>query len=215
MARKARAGDAATNARKRYYRDAERYLKLAGKTFGATSARYRSMARIRLQEALNTYTKATTQEFAKPIQAIANALGVDLNAQRDIMKQRTVEMENHIRERAIKQSGKATRKGLTDEQLRQREAQALFNTDIGSRIIGGTVELWVTNARIDTETGTKIDNKRILPILFEKFGVDNLADLIQKFTDIAGESLYSSVGNDAFYENAKVTIQTYVRKYML
>lgn len=209
-------GDMATNARKRYYRDAERYLKQASQNFGATAERYRTLARERLSDALNTYSKNTTQAFSKPIQRIANALGVDLSSARDAIKERSDSEERRIRERAIseEQSNKATRAGLTREELRQREARTLLNSDIGSRIIGGTVDLWGKDARIDTETGTKIDNKKILNVLYDRFEVDNLADLLTKMEEIAGESLYASPDDKAFYESAKITIQTYVRMHM-
>lgn len=210
-------GDIATNARKRYYRDAERYLKQAEKATGATKEKYREMARIRLDEAINTYTKKTTQNFSKPIQRIANELGVDLNERREQIKSRTDAQEKAIRERAISEtrSREATRTGVTAEELRQREARAIFNTDIGSRIIGGTVEIWNQPgvAQVTDENGqTKIDKRKILPAIFDFFKIDNLADLISKIVDIIGDFLFKSPDNEAIYESAKIGIQRYVKQ---
>ena len=90
MARASRpTGDKATNARRRYYRSAERYLKQAQNAVGAYAAKARALAQIQLENALKTYSKNTTQSFAKPIQRVANALGVDLNQKRQEIKQRT------------------------------------------------------------------------------------------------------------------------------
>ena len=213
MARKQRAGDTATNARKRYYRAAERYLKQAQNAIGATAARYRALAEIRLKEAISTYTKETTQRFSKPIQRIANALGVNLSEERETIQQRTKAQEEQIRKHAIDQSLKATVKGTKDtDSLREREARAILNSPIGSRVIGGTVEIWEDQARVVTEDGkTKIDNKKILPALYDYFEVDNVADLLDKVEDIAQDSLYANPDNEAFYESAKVIIQTYIK----
>ena len=204
-------GDMANNARKRYYRDAERYLRQAENSTGATAARYRSMAQKRLNEALNTYTKSTTQNFAKPIQNIANQLGVDLNVARDKIRSRSAKQEKQIRSRAIDetQSLYALRSSQDSETLRQNEARALFNSPIGSRIIGGTVDIWQEKATVTLPDGsTKIDKSKILPALFDYFEVDNLADLIDAMENMSGEDLYRSPDDEAFYESVKITIQT-------
>lgn len=206
-------GDAATNARKRYYRDAERYLKQAEKATGATAARYRSMAEKRLNEALNTYTKGTTQNFAKPIQKIANQLGVNLNEVRDKMRSRSDKQEKQIRERYIDETKSlyALRSSRDPETLRQNEARALFNSPIGSRIIGGTVEIWQEKATVTLPDGsTKIDKSKIIPALYEYFNVDNLADLLIAIETMSGEDLYKSPDDEAFYESVKITIQTMI-----
>ena len=206
-------GDLANNARKRYYRDAERYLRQAENSTGATAARYRSMAQKRLNEALNTYTKSTTQNFAKPIQNIANKLGVDLNEARDKLRSRSAKQEKQIRSRAIDetQSLYALRGSRDPETLRQSEARALFNSPIGSSIIGGTVEIWQDKATVTMPDGsTKIDKSKILPALYEYFEVDNLADLLNAIETMSGEDLYKSPDDEAFYESVKITIQTMI-----
>lgn len=204
-------GDLANTARKRYYRDAERYLRQAENSTGATAARYRAMAQIRLNEALNTYTKSTTQNFAKPIQNIANKLGVDLNVARDKIRSRSAKQEKQIRSRAIDetQSLYALRSSQDSETLRQNEARALFNSPIGSRIIGGTVDIWQDKATVTMPDGsTKIDKSKIISALYEHFEVDNLADLLDAIEKRSGEDLYRSPDDEAFYESVKITIQT-------
>ena len=209
-------GDTATNARKRFYRASERYLKQAEASSGATAARYRELARQNLDDALKTYSKGTTQQFAKPIQKLANAFGIDLNQIRETIKSRSDEVADKIRSAAINlgEHGKSfkalenVKRTTKAEQLREDEARAIFNSPIGHRIIGGTVEIWQDKASVIDESGErKIDKTKILPELFKHFQVDNLADLLEEIEAITGEVLYEQGDRETMYEAAKLTIQ--------
>lgn len=211
MARKRRpTGDDATNARKRFYRRAESYLKQAKSSVGATAARYMELAKINLDDALKTYSKSTTQKFAKPIQKIANDLGIDLGEERRKIQSRSDEAAEKIRSRAIdlgekSRSARALR-SRTDEQLRQDEATALLNSPIGKRVIGGTVDIWRDAATVETEQGFEIDKRKIIPALFDYFKVDNLADLLERIETIAGDKLYRDEQSEIMYETVKLLI---------
>lgn len=210
-------GDTAYNARRRYYRSAERYLKQAQQTTGATAARYRALAQSRLNEAINTYSGSTTQDFAKPIQRLANELGVDLNKERQIIKSRTEKQEQEIRGRAIDEARSRTALESASQDIatrREAEARTILNSPIGKRIIGGTVEIWQDEATVTDDYGSsKIDKRKILPALFDFFKVvtGKLADLLDRIETIVGDLLYHSPDEEAFYESAKITIQQYVR----
>lgn len=220
MARKRKlTGDDATNARKRFYRSAERYLKQAAQSAGATAARYRELARLNLQDALKTYTKKTTQGFSKPIQKIANTLGIDLNAEREKIKGRSDDVEKKIRDRFIDLSEKSksmrelqsSKRKIDSEQLRQDEARKILNSPIGQRIIGGTVEIWQDAATVSiNETETQIDKTKILPALFDYFKVNNLADLLDKVEQITGDVLYAHGEGETFYDTVKLTLQNHI-----
>lgn len=210
-------GDDATNARKRYYRSAERYLKRADETTGATSARYRSLAKRELDNALNTYSKSTTQKFSKPIQKLANDLGVSLDEERKKIKGRSDEYAEKVRSSAIDLGkGSASAKRLVsqrkdEEQRRQDEARALLNSPIGHRILGGFVDVWKDEATVIDESGKEIvDNSKILPALFDYFNVDNLADMLEKVEEIIGDKLYADEDSDAMYEAVKIMLQVHV-----
>lgn len=211
MARKRRpTGDDATNARKRFYRRAETYIKQAQNAVGATAARYMELAKINLDDALKTYSKSTTQKFSRPIQRIANALGVDLGEERRKIQSRSDEAAEKIRTRAIdlgekSRSARALRT-RTSEQLRQDEASAILNSPIGRRVIGGTADIWRDAATVETDYGFEIDKKRILPALFDYFKVDNLADLLDKVEEIAGDKLYRDEDSEIMYETVKLLI---------
>lgn len=210
-------GDTAYNARRRYYRAAERYLKNAASAVGATAARYRELARQKLNDALKTYDKGTTQPFSKPIQKIANVLGIDLTEERRKTQAQSKKVNEEIRNGAIKlgegsrsyQALEKARKSTASQTLREEEARAILNSPIGQRIIGGTVEIWEEGARVpaDNEKGYKIDKTKILPQLFDYFKVDNLADLLTEIEKIAGDLLYLHPDEEKLYETAKLTIQ--------
>ena len=213
-------GDDATNARKRYYRAADRYLKQAENASGATAARYKQLARLELDNALKTYSKQTTQKFSKPITRIANQLGVSLEDERKKIKARSDEAAQKTREAAI-DLGKSSRSArslatreIDAETLRQEEARRVLNSPIGSRILGGLVDIWRDEATVvsldDEEVQTSIDQSKILPALFDYFNVDNLADLLVNVENIIGDKLYADEDSDAMYEAVKLLLQTRV-----
>ena len=221
MPRKRRpTGDTATNARKRFYRAAERKLKEAEKAVGATASRLRYLAKQDLQAALNTYSKSTTQKFSKPIQKLAGILGVNLDEERQRIKQRSDEAAQKIREAAIdlgkgsRSAKRLAKREASVDVMREEEATAIMNSPIGSRILGGTVEIWRDAATVEYEENgewkTKIDKSKIFPALFDYFKVDNMANLVSAIEDITGETLYKSEKDDAFYESAKLLIQEHI-----
>ena len=212
-------GDTAYVARRRFYRAAERYLKQAAGSAGATAARYKELARQKLNDALNTYSKGTTQPFSKPIQRIANSLGVDLNQARETIKSRSDETAKKIREESIKLGDESksfrtlegVKRARQAETLRQDEARAILNSPIGHRIVGGTVEVWQDAATyVDENNERKIDKTKILPELFRYFNVDNLADLLEEIESITGEVLYEQGDREMMYEAAKLTLQNHI-----
>ena len=223
MARKRKpTGDDATNARKRFYRAAERKLKEAERAAGITAERLRYLAKQDLQDALNTYSKSTTQKFSKPIQALAAKLGVNLSDERQKIKQRSDKQAQKMREQAIRLD-KESRSAKTLEGTissidvrREREARAILNSPIGKRILGGTVDIWrdeATSYKIDPVTGEPvayIDKRKIFPTLFDYFQVDNLVDLIEAVENAIGNALYADEANEAMYETVKILLQSHI-----
>lgn len=209
MARKRKAGDIATNARKRYYRAAERYLKQANQSSGASAGRYRELARQKLEDAIGTYAKKTTQAFSKPIQRLADQLGIDLQSKREQLKAKSDSKAEKQQTKLIESSERALAGvEFTDEEMREMQARAIINSPIGKRIIGGTVDIWRDAATVVGNDGQySIDKTKILPALFEHYEVDNLADLIEAIENEVGETLYSEPDSDEMYETVKLTLQ--------
>lgn len=220
-ARAHKTGDNAYNARRRYQRSAERNLKKAEQTTGATSERYRNMAKQDLDKALSTYDPKTTQEFSKPIQNLANQLNVSLDTERNKLKQMKTASAEKARTSAIASSEErnimktdilSNRKRLiTAEEMRQAEARAVFNSEIGHRIIGGLVDVWKSEATTVTADGkAKIDKRKMMKAIYDYLGVDNMADALEKIEQQIGEQLYENIDQDNYYEVVKLTIQTKV-----
>lgn len=209
MARKRKAGDIATNARKRYYRAAERYLKQASQSSGASAGRYRELARQKLEDAIGTYAKKTTQAFSKPIQRLADQLGIDLQSKREQLKAKSDSKAEKQQTKLIENSERSLASvELTTDEMREMQARAILNSPIGKRIIGGTVDIWRDAATVVGDDGQySIDKTKILPALFEHYEVDNLADLIEAIENEVGETLYSSPDSDEMYETVKLLLQ--------
>lgn len=209
MARKRKAGDIATNARKRYYRAAERYLKQANQSSGASAGRYRELARQKLEDAIGTYAKKTTQAFSKPIQRLADQLGIDLQSKREQLKAKSDSKAEKQQTKLIESSERALAGvEFTVDEMREMEARAIINSPIGKRIVGGTVDIWRDAATVVGEDGQyTIDKTKIFPALFEYYEVDNLADLIDAIESEVGETLYSEPDSDEMYETVKLTLQ--------
>lgn len=207
MARARKTGDKFYNARRRYQRAAERNMKKAEQSSGATAARYRQLAKHDLDKALATYDKSTTQNFSKPIQNLADKLGVNLGQQRKRLKSMKNEAARKLRETAEEKSTARLAGAIEDEaQRREAEARAVFASGIGSRIIGGLVEVWRDKAVVNG----KIDKQKMMDAIFDYFNVSNVADLLQKVEDSIGELLYQSGDIDELYETVKLTIQSKV-----
>lgn len=211
VARAAKAGDASYNARRRYTRAAERNLKKAEQSSGATAARYRNLARQDLDKALATYEQGTTQGFSKPMQKIAGELGVDLEQSRRSLQAMKKESAAKRQEAAISRSETRLAGAMEDaEALRQAEAQAVFSSEIGHRILGGLVDVWKPKAVYTKEGVTKVDKEKMFQALFDYFKVDNLADMLAIIEKNMGEGLYEEGDSDTLYETVKLTIQNKV-----
>lgn len=214
-ARARKVGDESTNARKRYYRASERYLKKAEESSGATSKRYRQLAKRNFEDALNTYEPGNTQKYSKPIQRLANEFGVDLESRRQTPLDKAELSKRKTRQKfAIAESKNVTETSLRDDDFRrEREAQTLFrSSEIGRRILGGYVDVWKDEASyIDPKTGKrKVDSSKIFKSLYKYFNVDNLADLVEKVEAEIGDTLYDMGDSDEIYEVVKLQIQNKV-----
>ena len=207
MARAKRKGDEFYNARRRYQRAAERNMRKAEQSSGVTAARYRNLAKQDLQKALATYDKGTTQNFSKPIQKLANNLGVDLGEKRAKMKGLKDKAAKDLQIKAVEKSTERLAGAMeTSEQLRQAEARAVFSSEVGHRIIGGLVDVW----RDKAVKGGKVDKEKMMKAIYDYFQVDNLADVLQKVEQSLGEVLYQDADTDTIYETVKLTIQNKV-----
>lgn len=205
-------GDSMYNARRRFTRAAQRNLDKAEETTGSTSAHYRNLAKQDLEKALQTYDQKTTQQFSRPIRELADSLNVDLSQSRLQLKQAKTELVNRMRENAENESYGRLESVLQDSEVRrQAEAQSVFNSPVGQRIIGGLVDVWKSEAvEIGVDGKQKVNKAKMMKAIFDYFGTDNLADVLKKVEEELGESLYRQGDKDEIYETVKLQIQNKV-----
>ena len=203
-------GDAATNARKRFYRRAESYLKKAEESTGVTKEKYKALARVHFENAMKTYDVTTTQKFSKPMQRIANQLGVDIEEERLKMKAQSGTVREKIRDAYIKlDETSASYKALKRKSraaIREAEAEILMKSPVGKRLIAANEDIWKDAARVKANGKWVIDKKKIMPAILRAYNADSLADLLEKIEEIAGEDLYKDFENEVMYEAVKIQI---------
>lgn len=193
-----KAGDDTYNARRRYVRSANRYLKEADKAVGANAARLKNLARDSYQKALSTYSD-NKQRVSKDIRSLGERLGV--SADKNVVS-------NEDRETLVKESFSQLESVKSKDIFRtEREAEAVITSpEISHRIIGGLVDVW--KKRVPS-MGGKLDTKRIMPTLFDYFGVSNYQDLLEKIEGIVGERLYEMQESELGYDTVKLMLQDY------
>lgn len=196
MARARKAGDAAYNARRRYGRQAQRYLKKAGQTSGASAERYRALAREAYENAMATYDPKQKQKISSRLIDVGRELGIDTQGARSEFITKIGEQR---KQELIEKSKQALESALQDpEKRREREARILLSsTSVGHKIMGGLVDVWI-NAD-DREQA-----------ILNYFGVDNLASVIDILEQKIGDALYSSDDIGATYAIVALQIQNAV-----
>ena len=191
MARNRKAGDMAYNARRREYRAAQRYLKKAHESTGATAERNKALVRSHFESALQTYDPNENQRFSSQIINLAAEFGVDIQGQRAEF----ITADEKKRKRAIERSYEALESPLKDEKKRaEREAQTLINNPaIGKRIMGGLVDVW--RDKVKSGQSAAENRKGIQQAIFNFFGVDSWAGVLDKLFQAIGDLLFST-GNE-------------------
>lgn len=211
MARKAKSGDSAYNARRREYRAAQRYLKKAEESSGATAARNKAIAKTHLQNALDTYDPSQNQKISAPITNLAAQLGVDIQGSR----KQYINASEERRAAAVKASIGALESSLKDPYQRKvAETEALMqNKTIGRRIMGGLVDIWrdVVKKGKSASENRKAAEKAI----FDYFKVDNWYEVIDKLMQAAGSELFDMSADEEIYDVVRITLQTKINNNTL
>ena len=213
MAKRSKDADEIYNARKRYWRSAERNLKRAEESQGLAADKYRRQAEQELKQAIATYDTSKKINFSKNIRNLAKSLNINLET--EIQQSRGLTREE--RTRSITRSFNTLESNLNDDEYRKQQAArtVLSNPTIGSRIYGGLVDLWTgedgATTWDDKEKRYKVDTNKINDIITEKFGVDDIADVLEILEERIGERLYSIEDETTdIYKIVKLMIQSYV-----
>ena len=182
VSRARKAGDDIYNARRRFTRAAERYEKKARSATGTLEGKYKALAREELKNALATYEKPPG---AKKFLELAEKLDVDLSFSKPTTDKRS---------RLINASMESLESTLDDVDFRRdREANAILNSNVGHRIYGGLANVW---------SGKSGD---INELIMRHFGVDSMADVIERIE--AEIDIYADPEKTEKYDEIKAAIE--------
>lgn len=197
-----RQSDDVYNARRRYRRQAQRYLAKAEQSSGLERARYEAQARNATMQAMRTYGKG------QPVQGQIKELAERLN-----ITERTFAAQAFAKgakgggisatnlSRLIEQSYSALRG--KEAKTRDDMARSILSTgNVGSRFYGGLVQVWD-----ETEESRQHPNRAIL----EFFGAESIMDVLEEL-EAQGIDLYTPDENDDVYMSAQLKLQQYILK---
>jgi hypothetical protein len=198
-ARAKKASDEIYNARRRYTRKAERYMKQADKSYGAARERYMELAKREAEKALSTYDKEPSfQKLSKGLQRVT----LETNAQFS-------EPANDAqRQKLISRSRRALESNIEDR--REYEGRAIMSSSVGSRIIASLESIWRPYAEYNEKTkkyGIK-DWDAVAPKIFEHMSevtgteITDWMGVIEAFekNPEIGADLYKDPKNDIRYD---------------
>lgn len=201
MARAKRESDDVYNARRRYRRQAERYLARAESASGLEKARYQAQARNATIMAAQTYTRG--QKPQGQVKALMERQGIGTGTIAAMSAARGYKsggISNSVR-RLVNQSLSA----LVGKEQKTRDQMArdiLSTGNVGSRFYGGLVQIWD-----ETEESRQHPNRAIL----EFFGADSIMDVLEEL-EAQGIDLYTPDENDNVYKSAQLKLQQYILK---
>ena len=199
-----RKSDDVYNARRRFRRQAQRYLAKADNSGGLERARYEALARDATMSAIRTYSKG--QKVQGQVKQLADRLDIT---------ERTFELKAFARgfeksgvyakdiSKLIERSQSAL-VGDSGSKGRSRDDMArdiLSAGNIGSRFYGGLVQIWGTD-----EESRKHPNKAILEYFT---GANDLLDVLEELED-AGIDLYAPDVNDDVYKSVQLKLQRFI-----
>ena len=201
MARAKRQSDDVYNARRRYRRQAERYLAKAEKASGLKRARYQAQARAATLKAAQTYAQG--QEPQGQVKSLMERQGIDRGTIAAVSAAKGYKSGGIGRsvERLVDQSLNAL-VGSKPETRDQMARDILSTGNVGSRFYGGLVQIWD-----GTEESRKHPNRAIL----EFFGAESIMDVLEEL-EAQGIDLYTPDVNDDVYKSVQLKLQQYILK---
>ena len=201
MARAKRESDNVYNARRRYRRQAERYLAKAEKASGIRKARYEAQARDATMKAAQLYARG--QKPQGQVKALMERQGIDRGTIAAVSAAKGYKSGGIGRgvERLVDQSLNALA-GSKPETRDQMARDILSTGNVGSRFYGGLVQVWD-----GTEESRRHPNRAIL----EFFGAESIMDVLEEL-EAQGIDLYTPDENDDVYKSVQLKLQQYILK---
>lgn len=189
MARARRKGDDAYNARRRYTRKAERYMKQADASYGVSRERYIALAKREAEKALSIYDKEPSfQKLSKGLQRVA----LETNAQF------AKPANDAQRQKLISRSKRALESNV--ENRREYEGRAIMSSSVGSRIIASLEPIWRQYAEYNQKS--------------KKYGIKNWDEVAPKIfeymSEVTGKEITDWMGViEAFENNPEIGADLY------
>lgn len=199
MARARKNSDDVYNARRRFRRQAERYIKKANETSGVAKNRYESMARNALEKAIASYAGNKPQG---KIAQLAEKLNITQARINIVRAEKAVTKED--RANFIIESRSALFTANKDKSRDDMAKDILSDKNVASSFYGGLSDIWA-----NTEAGRKNPNQAIM----EYFNAETIMDVIEML-EKAGINIYKpSENGDTYMDIAlQIAIFNYARK---
>lgn len=200
MARARKASDDVYNARRRFRRQAERYIQKMEGASGLTKARYEAQARNAVMNAMRTYSGG--QKPQGQVAKLAERLNVTQGSivARSALKGAQGTKVRASEVNALIQRSFTTLSGAETSNRDNMAREILSSGNIGSRFYGGLVQIWD-----GSEESRQHPNQAILDF----FGKSSLMDVIEELEE-QGIDLYAPDENDDVYKSAQLQLQKFV-----
>lgn len=200
MPREKRDSDETYNARRRYRRQAERFIKKADKSSGILKSRYEAQARNATINALSTYAKG--QQPKGRVKQLTDMLGIDAKTVQQVAFAKGMQSSG-VTTGLVSRLVQRSKQTLASAETRDAMAKEILSTgNVGSRFYGGLVDIWG-----DTPEHREHPNQSILDF----FGTDSMMDVIEDL-EAEGIDLYTPDENEDVYKSAQLALQQYILK---
>lgn len=200
MPREKRDSDEIYNARRRYRRQAERFIKKANESSGILKSRYEAQARNATINALSTYAKG--QQPKGRVKQLTDMLGIDAKTVQQVAFAKGMQ-SGGVTTSLVSRLVEHSKLTLASAETRDEMAKEILSTgNVGSRFYGGLVDIWG-----DTPEHREHPNQSIL----EFFGTDSMMDVIEDL-EAEGIDLYTPDENEDVYKSAQLALQQYILK---
>jgi hypothetical protein len=200
MPREKRDSDETYNARRRYRRQAERFIKKADKSSGIIKSRYEAQARNATINALSTYAKG--QQPMGRVKQLTDMLGIDAKTVQQVAFAKGMQ-SGGVTTGLVSRLVQRSKQTLASAETRDEMAKEILSTgNVGSRFYGGLVDIWG-----DTPEHREHPNQPILDF----FGTDSMMDVIEDL-EAEGIDLYTPDENEDVYKSAQLALQQYILK---
>lgn len=187
------------NARRRFTREAERYMKKADTVTGAAKSRYERLAEKSMTQAAALY-KGKPKGRNK-LSEMGKKIGVDPFDKAKAFAAGYKAGKQSVTGKLIARSYERLEKNK--QQTRDEMAKDILATDnIGSRFYGGLSEIWTQDEESRQHPDTAIT---------EFFGVDSIADVLEQLEE-AGIDIYAADENNSNYKSIQLKIQELIMK---